>query len=330
MNLLSKKGFSLVEALVAVSIVGIGSIAVGQLVSHLLSAQAMQKNFEQAQETAGIVSALLTDSDYCTLNFGGLVIPGGQLPKKFANPVNFKTITETGKLGKDSIVGPGYKRGNLEVSAIELWTTQIIKAPTKYTGEVRMKFKSENGGIPLQREIPLFMEVFGGKITSCSRVLVNGDNLANGSYSENCDDFASKGWGSKQACLQDGRVHHVFSNNAAGVATYGTLAALKQHADKGAEVKVRFTPLGTINMSYANCIDFGLFDGFGLCRTGTVDGIPDWNGGGDPKTISAYSSSQFYFTNGLFVFSKSPPKNDLSIKSSPASAKVAMLWFIKY
>ncbi len=328
---MSKRGFSLIETLVVISILGVASVVVAQMVSLLLNAQTIYKNFEVAQETKGIISALLTDSEYCALSFNGATI-GATLPDKIVSNVDLKTVDSTGALSATSIITSGYKKGNLTLNTIELWATQLL-APTRYLGEIRMRFIPDAGGVELVRSLPIFIQVSGTNLSSCSRVLMSpNDNMTNGIYSQDCDNFASTGWGTKSACIEDGRWHRVYSHSNTGAATYGTLATLTSHAARGASIKVQSTTaMSGLSLYYANCEDFGTYLGVGLCRTPSVNGIPTWGAGSTPTSVSVLASSQFWFTSGILLYSKDDPSPSAPYAPvAPQTVNIPMDWYIKY
>lgn len=57
-------------------------------------------------------------------------------------------------------------------------------------------------------------------------------------YSKDCVNWAAMGWQSQSECLKDGRWHLVFANNSSGNPILGTVADLKIHVLDGAEVKI--------------------------------------------------------------------------------------------
>lgn len=67
----------------------------------------------------------------------------------------------------------------------------------------------------------------------------SGDGSGGGTYSEKCDDFAAKGWSSKEECLKDGNWHVVVEVPAGGgVPTTGSVDELERHVQAGTDVKV--------------------------------------------------------------------------------------------
>lgn len=69
----------------------------------------------------------------------------------------------------------------------------------------------------------------------------SGDGSSNGggSYSEKCDDYAAKGWSSKEECLKDGGWHLVVEVPAGGgTPTTGSVDDLYRHIEAGTDVKV--------------------------------------------------------------------------------------------
>lgn len=68
-----------------------------------------------------------------------------------------------------------------------------------------------------------------------------GGDIGNGggSYSEKCDDYAAKGWSSKEECLKDGGWHLVVEVPAGGgTPTTGSVDDLYRHIEAGTDVKV--------------------------------------------------------------------------------------------
>lgn len=60
---------------------------------------------------------------------------------------------------------------------------------------------------------------------------------SNTMFSLTCDDWSDSGWNSKDECIADGRWHLVYSHDAHGYATYGSLATLKKYIEGGADIK---------------------------------------------------------------------------------------------
>lgn len=316
-----KNGFSLVEALIALSVVGIGTAAVATMISHLLNSQTVQKNFDSAQEVRGIVSALLTDSNYCSLNFAGVTVPNAA-PAKIVDTVDIKSLTATGVLSATTVIGLGYKNGNMNLTNFELWTTQLI-APNRYLGMIRMGFTpASNGGIGLFRELPIFIERTGTTLTSCSRVLSSPyDNLNNGVYSKDCNDYLTKGWGSKKSCIEDGRWHLVYKNSSTGVRdpAYGTLAELRNHIEEGATVRVSWQ-FGAISAVSEICASTAFNAGKLVCIPPSRIGIATWV----PVAISTPIGGVAMLSSGEIIFGA-----DFD-SGSPSGAQMPMEWFIRY
>lgn len=81
-------------------------------------------------------------------------------------------------------------------------------------------------------------------------------------HSLNCDDWEDLGWGSKEACIMDGRWHLVYINDANGNAIYGSVDDLKRYGyDYGAEVKnadeegTHYCQTFSYRNGVANCMD---------------------------------------------------------------------------
>lgn len=82
-------------------------------------------------------------------------------------------------------------------------------------------------------------------------------------YSENCDDYSSKGWTSFRDCITDGRWHNVFTN-AGGAVSRGSITSLQGYLEEGAEFKV-VTP--TQNIFYQGNLAISDWNGMEHCRS---------------------------------------------------------------
>ena len=234
-----QNGFSLISALVSVGIVSIVSLGLAYSIGVSLKGMAQIRNSSLAGEVKDIIGGLVGDSEYCSLSLGGINI-SGPFPKKVAEGINFKSMNADGTLGVTSIIQVGQKYENhLEVTELNLIVTEPLVSQ-RYIGSIELNFKGDTGlSLYFNRKVPIIISTnLTNNITNCTRVASSLTGPRKGVYSKTCNDFAAMGWASKMACLQDGKWHHVFSNDEAGLPSFGAVANFANYIQEGADAKV--------------------------------------------------------------------------------------------
>lgn len=239
--LMDSKGFTLIQAVVSIGIGSIVALGVAAAVANGMDGISQAKSFSMAEDLTVQISGMMGDPNYCGLHFRGATITGG-LPQKIAGSVVLRNVNANGTLGAESIVQGGKAYQNsLNVESIELFASHMLGA-NRYLGYLALTARAKSGnGIVFNRQVPIhFATDISGKIVSCSRMSEPTQGTVQGIYSRSCLDFASTGWPSKQACMQDGRWHVVYSNGAGGGTAFGALAELENAIGEGAEIKVLY------------------------------------------------------------------------------------------
>lgn len=255
-------GFSLAQTMVGVGVASVIALGVAASISSAIEGNAQQRAFNSAEEATNLISGLLGDSDFCSKNFSGKSIPTS-LPGIAANDVSLKIVDQFGNLGTDVIIGINEKfQTVLTVKSLSLQVQQSL-GPNRYIGSLNAEFISTTkASNRFFREIPMFISTTTtGQIERCGKYSQPAYGTNIGIYSITCDDFATRGWSSKDQCLQDGRWHLVYSHTSAGATTFGSKANLIDHLRNGANVKAGFTP-GT----------FGFLGGYEVCTAIVADG----------------------------------------------------------
>lgn len=150
---------------------------------------------------------------------------------------------------------------------------------------------------------------------SCGRLSEPSQGTTEGVWSFSCDDFASKGWPSKDACIKDGRWHLVFQVTAGGSVTKGSLEEMISLSNQGGSFRVQI-PAGTLGFraGYDFCSGLAVVGNDMACLISARPGVPDWNA----KTISS-PGAVVYFSNGKLVYN-APNEN----------VYVPIDWFVKF
>ena len=314
----SNAGFSLASVLVGVGIVSVVALAIAATVTRGIDGMSHMRNVALAEDISGLVSGMLGDPDYCALHFKGKKIAGA-LPATIDKNVVFKDVTPAGTLGNNEIITAGKKYQNvLQVESIVLSADNTLGA-NRYLGSVKMSLKGSTGyNLYFNRSIPLQIATDpGGNITACSRASEVAHGSQQGVWSENCADFAAKGWPSKDACMKDGRWHMAYSHTAGGAPTFSNVNTLIGYIEEGAQVKVRLPPGGFapgIDGFYESCVSTIRYSGKLACLSSSRVGIPDWN-----TPVIAGIGGGVYFTTGMLVY-----------KEPSSSVNAPMQWYVKF
>ncbi len=150
----------------------------------------------------------------------------------------------------------------------------------------------------------------------------------NKSFSVTCEDWESAGWESKDACIMDGRWHLVYSNDARGNTTFGSLREFKKYSDQGADVN---------NSDYNGdsqhiCQTVVWKNGMVLCLDGfRVQGEP-WRNDIQANDKTNGLGAGVRRSDGARISSNIIPKDDgsLDLHVFPTYAGVAFNWFVKF
>lgn len=78
----------------------------------------------------------------------------------------------------------------------------------------------------------------GASSASSDNSVTTGEGTGGGDYSEKCDDYAAKGWASKEDCLKDGNWHLVVVVPPGGTPTPDSVDDLTKYIEEGTDVKV--------------------------------------------------------------------------------------------
>lgn len=314
----SNAGFSLASVLVGVGIVSVVALGIAAAVTGGIDGMSHMRNVALAEDVSGLVSGMMGDPDYCALHFRGKKV-GNTLPSIVDDKVVFKDVSPTGTLGTNEIISAGKKYQNvLQVESISLSVDNSLGA-NRYLGSVKLNLKGNTGyNLYFNRSIPLQIATDSARnITACSRASEVVHGTTQGVWSDNCSDFAAKGWPSKEACMKDGRWHLVYSHSATGAATYGTLSSLIQLIEQGPEVKVAI-PAGAwapnIDGHYEHCISTIRLDTKLACLTTAREAIPDWN-----TPVIKGVPGVVYFSTGMLVYREPSDK-----------VNVPLSWYVKF
>lgn len=314
----SNSGFSLASILVGVGIISIVALGIAAAVTGGIDGMSHMRNVALAEDVSGLVSGMMGDPDYCALHFRNKTV-GNTLPAVIDNNVVFRDVTPAGTLGPNEIIRAGKKYQNvLNVESITLNIDNSLGA-NRYLGSVKMTLKGNTGyNLYFNRSIPLQIATDAARnITACSRAseVVHGTTV--GVWSDNCNDFAAKGWPSKDACMKDGRWHLAYSHTASGAPTLGTLNGLIALIEQGPEVKVRLPAGGFapgIDGFYESCVSTIRNAGKLACLSNSRQGIPDWN-----TPVMKGISGVVYFSTGQLVY-----------REPSDSVQVPMQWWVKF
>jgi hypothetical protein len=317
-GLKSSAGFSLASVLVGVGVISVVALGIAATVTGGIDGMSHMRNVALAEDISGLVSGMLGDPDYCALHFKGKKISGA-LPSVIDKDVVFKDVTPAGTLGSNEIIKAGKKYQNvLQVESITLSADNSLGA-NRYLGSVKFNLKGNTGyNLYFNRSIPLQIATdTSGNITACSRASEVVHGSQQGVWSDNCNDFAAKGWPSKDACLKDGRWHLAYSHNASGTPTLGNINTLIGYIEEGAEVKVRLPAGGFapgIDGFYESCVSTIRNAGKLACLSSSRQAVPDWN-----TPVIKEVGGVVYFSNGMLVY-----------KEPSDMVRVPMQWYVKF
>lgn len=172
-------------------------------------------------------------------------------------------------------------------------------------------------GLHFSRSIPLQIATDNNKkIESCSRITDNPQGTTVGIWSDNCSDFAAKGWASKDSCVKDGRWHHVYTNDDNGIGKSEDFEKIVDYIHQGAVVRVGIPPetgLGHDALSEL-CVSTARQYGKLVCLGGARGGVPDWH-----KPEVSGVGGVVFFSDGRLVY------------NYPSSVvRVSMKWYVKF
>lgn len=312
----SQRGFTLVQAMIAVAISAITAVGIAAAVSNGIDGLSHSRNFNLAEDLSLFVAGVMGDPNYCATHFAGKTI-SDPLPSIVDDKVVFKDITQGGTLGTNILLQAGSKYQNiLLVESVQLQVDNMI-GPQRYLGSIVVSLKGNTGyNLNFQRTIPLNISTNSAKkIVSCGRLSEPSHGTTVGVWSLTCDDFASKGWPSRDACIKDGRWHLVFQVTASGSVTRGSLDEMISLTNDGGTFRVQVQP-GTLGFraGYDLCSGLAVIGNDMACLVNARPGVPDWN----TKHISA-PGSVVYFSNGKLVYT-APNENVF----------IPIDWFVKF
>lgn len=316
----NNRGLSILEVLLSIGISSMIALGTTYAVVTSMNGMSHVKNMNLAEDSIQLVSGMLTDPNYCSLHFNGLTVPT-VMDSVIQSGVVFKDMNSPTSLGTTEIFKEGQKyQSTLEISSIKLYVETKV-GTNRFIGAVRVTYKGASGMVShFSRSTSLFIDTdAASKIVGCSRNFAS--SLPSiGLYSKDCTDYATKGWGSKDQCLQDGKWHLVYSSTAAGVASFGVLNDLVTHVDAGASVKVMHPP-GTLGLRAVGdtcaATTYVISDGIFLCIPSFRFGVPSFPAKtGEPQT-------GLYYSDGVIVL-----MNNSTTEAFRFNAP--MDWFIKY
>lgn len=208
-----------------------------------------------ADEAADFVAALLVSPNYCSINLKDLRV-SPDIPSNVAKNLTFKELTTNGTLAERTIIGVGSQFKNiLKISSLDLNIDHQV-GPQRYLASISIGITGANTGYfnHIERSISLFVTTnSAGLINGCSRLNYQTfSGKGSGEFSKTCDDFAAKGWPSKETCLRDGRWHLVYVNQAGSSdSLYGSAIEFAQYVIEGADSHIiGLTPEGSMTGSH--------------------------------------------------------------------------------
>lgn len=299
----STRGSALMQAMVAVGILTLVSAGIAGAVKSGLDGLSYLRNSQLADDATLLVSSLMSDPNFCKAHFLNRNI-SSSLPAQIATVPSINGIKPDGTLDASPIISVGTSYQNkLPVTGMNL-VAEHRTGSGRYSGHLKMVF---SGGIPIVRSVPMgFVVDSFQRITSCSRTLEAEENQMAGEWSMTCDDFAEKGWPSKEACMQDGKWHLGLKNTSTGNHVYGSISQLEGYIRNGAEVRVAFEGQYGFGASYDTCASIATHSGKIICMVPARPGVPNI----DTHTISA-PQSHVYFSDGVIVIGGSPVRGDM-------------------
>lgn len=314
----SNTGFSLASVLVGVAIISIVGLGIAAAVSGGIDGMSHMRNVALAEDVSGLVSGMMGDPDYCAMHFAGKKI-GPNLPSVIEKDVVFKDVAASGAMGSNEILKAGTKYQNvLKVESISLNAEHSLGA-RRYLGSVKLSLKGNTGyNLYFNRSVPLQIATdTTGNITACARAAEVVHGTTQGVWSDTCNDFAAKGWPTKDACIKDGRWHRLYSHNSNGIPTFGTMNGLVNYINEGAEVKIGIPAgsfLATADGYFEKCTSTIRDNGKLLCLGTARMGVPDW----DTPIIRGVFGVVF-FSTGLLVYD-----------APSTSVRVSLDWYVKF
>jgi type II secretory pathway pseudopilin PulG len=329
-----RNGFSLVESIISIGIASLVSLSITYAVVSSLDGLSHQRNFNLTEETVSIISGMMGDPNYCTLHFNGKVI-SPTLPATVVNDIELFDMASDSTIGSSQLFAVGRTIQNtLAITDFKMIMENSI-GPNRYIGYLSITFKANTGyNAYFTRKIALNVSTdSSSKIASCSRSLQPSIGPSQGVFSENCTDFAAKGWASKDQCLQDGRWHIVYSNDASGNSSFGSTNDIDANVQKGASLKVSIKPgFAGWDASYYSCIEYGRYTGAnnpthaGLCIIGPSTGSEPLGAGyyNLETKISPLVGKTFLTTGVVFL------QSTYNTASDPLGTKIPMDWWIRY
>lgn len=312
----SRTGFTLVSAIMAVAISAVTAMGIAAAVSNGMDGLSHSRNFNLAEDLSLFVAGVMGDPNYCAIHFAGKTI-SEPLPSIIDDKVVFRDITPGGVLGSNVLLQAGNKYQNiLLVESVQLQVDNMI-GPNRYLGSIVVSLKGNTGyNLNFKRTIPLNIATNSAKkIVSCGRLSEPSQGTTEGIWSLTCDDFAAKGWPTRDACIKDGRWHLIFQATAGGSITRGSLEEMITLANEGGMFRIQVQP-GTLGFraGYDLCSGLAVIGNDIACLVTARSGVPDWN----TKHISP-PVSVVYFSNGKLVFGA---PND--------NVFVPLDWFVKF
>jgi len=144
-------------------------------------------------------------------------------------------------------------------------------------------------------------------------VFHSGGDRKNPSYSANCLDWQARGWASQDNCLTDGRWHRVFTNAADGSVLSGTIADLTSHIQAGVDVQIVFgASVRNCSLTYVNA---------GVARCLTPVGFA-----GEAPAFVTFGAARFSSDGTITCTNKETPLGG----NECAGLTGEMTWMIRY
>ncbi len=234
---------SLIEVLMAMGAVGGLALLITRLTdSGIQSVKTIESKYE-IQTVKSEVNSYLSNMQTCKDNFAGLKpdeIKAFDFLHHFDGATEIQRFVKNQENGLRGLKITEFKFGGNMVSFSP--GSEIVSSDLKLR---ILKTSKAVGALDTQEKISIFSTRDGsGKIVSCSsRVeMLTASGIGKGfvsEYSQDCTDWDTKFWPSKEACMRDGRSHKVYGYN---MTTAAQLNELAYAIDSGAKISISWTP----------------------------------------------------------------------------------------
>lgn len=171
-NKITVGGFSLIEVMISMAVASFVSLGITYALVTSIDGMSHLRNMGLVEDATALLRGMLTDSNYCSLHFGGKTVSGGG-GVEIEKDIVFKVMASPTTLGTDVVIGKGSSyQGTVMLDSLKLQSDSKIGA-SRYVGSLVADYTVNNGLLSkFQRKIFLFIDVdSSNKIINCGKTV---------------------------------------------------------------------------------------------------------------------------------------------------------------